>query len=126
MEQEKIEQRAALWVLNDYGIFSSVALMLDQLSWPTLQTHCKVSRLLTIIAQIVYHQLSLIIPPYYLPATRPMRRYHLLHYILSYSSTMTHQNSYFSRMISNWNKRPIHIIEVTDTDTLKIELLFVL
>ena len=53
MEQEKIEQRAALWVLNDYGIFSSVTLMLDQLSWPTLQTHCKVSRLHTIIAQSV-------------------------------------------------------------------------
>ena len=34
---EKVQRRAARWVLNDYGRFSSVSLMLDQLKWPTLQ-----------------------------------------------------------------------------------------
>ena len=33
-----------------------------------------------------------------------------------------HQNSYFSRTISDWNKLPVHVIEVTDTDTFKTEL----
>ena len=36
---QKVQQRAAHWVLNDYGRFSSVTSMLGQLSWPTLQTH---------------------------------------------------------------------------------------
>ena len=34
---EKVQQRGAQWVLNDYGKFNSVALMLNQLSWQTLQ-----------------------------------------------------------------------------------------
>ena len=99
--------------------------LLNQLSWPTLQTHCKVSRLHTMY-KVFYHQLSLTIPPYYLPATQSMRQYHPLHYILPYLSTTTHQNSYFSRMISDWNMLLIHLIEVTDTNTVKTELKFVL
>jgi len=35
---EKIQRRAARWVLSDYNRTSSVTQMLDQLSWPTLQT----------------------------------------------------------------------------------------
>ena len=42
-ELEKIQRRAARWVLNDYGRFSSVSLMLDQLKWPTLQIRRKLS-----------------------------------------------------------------------------------
>ena len=48
MELEKVQRRAARWVLNDYGQFSSVISMLDQLSWPALQTHRKLSRLHTL------------------------------------------------------------------------------
>ena len=44
-ELEKVQRRAARWVLNDYGRFSSVSLMLDQLKWPTLQVRWKLSRL---------------------------------------------------------------------------------
>ena len=48
MELEKVQQRAACCVLNDYGRFILVTSMLDQLSWPTLHTGCKVSRLHTL------------------------------------------------------------------------------
>ena len=44
-ELEKVQRRAARWVLNDYGRFSSVSLMLDQLKWPTLQIRRQLSRL---------------------------------------------------------------------------------
>ena len=64
MELEKVQQRAAHWALNDYGILSSVTSVLNQLSWPTLQTRCKESRLHT-LHKVFYHQLSLTIPPYY-------------------------------------------------------------
>ena len=65
MEVEKVQQRAARWVLNDYGQFSSVSSMLNQLSWRTLQSHHKLSRSHT-LHKVFYHQLSLSIPPYYL------------------------------------------------------------
>ena len=45
MKLEKVQRRAARWVLNNYSRFGSVTLMLDQLSWPTLQTRRKLSRL---------------------------------------------------------------------------------
>ena len=67
-ELEKVQRRAARWVLNDYGRFSSVSSMLDQLKWPTLQVRRKLSRL-QILHKIHYQQLSLQIPHYYLPKT---------------------------------------------------------
>ena len=113
-------------MLNDNGRFSLVISMLDQLSWPNLQTSCKVSRFHA-LHKVFYQQLSLTIPLYHLTATRSMRQYHPLHYILPYSSTMAHQNSYFSRTTSDWNMLLMHLIEVTNTDIFKAELqLFVL
>ena len=74
MELEKVQRRAARWVLNDYGQFSSVTSMLDQLSWPTIQSCHNLSRLHT-LHKVFYHQLSLSIPPYYLSAIRTTRQY---------------------------------------------------
>ena len=51
---EKIQRRAARWILSDYLQQSSVTNMLNQLHWPTLQLHCYVSRL-SQIHKIVYH-----------------------------------------------------------------------
>ena len=34
---EKIQRRAARWVLSDYSYYSSVTDMLNRLKWPTLQ-----------------------------------------------------------------------------------------
>ena len=67
MELEKVQQRTACWVLNDYGRFSSVSTMLGQLSWPTLQSHRKLPRLHT-LHKVFYRQLSMLILPYYLSA----------------------------------------------------------
>ena len=61
MKLGKVQRRAAHWVLNDYGRFSSVTSMLDKLSWPTLQTRHKLSRLQT-LHKVFLQQLSLAIP----------------------------------------------------------------
>ena len=73
-------------MLNDYSRFGSVTLMLDQLSWPTLQTRRKLSKLQT-LQKVFCQQLALTVPLYYLPTTRSTRQYHPLHFILPYSST---------------------------------------
>ena len=42
--------------LDDYGtLYNLVTSMLDQLSWPTLHTHCKLSGLQT-LHKVFYHQ----------------------------------------------------------------------
>ena len=121
MELEKVQRRAVCWVLNDYDRFSSVSSMLNQLSWPVLQSCCKLFRLHT-LHNIFYHPLFLSIPPYYLSEIWSIRQYHPLHYILPCSSMTAHQNSYFPRTISDWNKLPTHFMESTDSDTFKTEL----
>ena len=65
MELEKVQRRAAHWVLNDYGRLSSVTSMLDQLLWPTFQARRKLSRLLT-LHKVFYQHLALSIPLYIL------------------------------------------------------------
>ena len=42
---EKVQRRAARWVLNDYSYMSLVTSMLQQLSWPTLKMRRKISRI---------------------------------------------------------------------------------
>ena len=109
MELEKVymQWRAACWVLNDDGRFSSVTSMLDQLSRPTLQIRRKISRLHICIhcTKFSYHQLSqyLILTCYTINKTVSPTALHLI----PYSSTRAHQNSYFSRTISDRNLLPV-------------------
>ena len=95
-----------------------------RLKWPTLQICRKLSRL-QILHKIHYQQLSLQIPHYYLPKTRPTIQYHHLHYILPTSSTTAYQNSYFSRTINEWNILPTDTIEIADTDHIIVPNVFV-
>ena len=95
--------------------------MLNQLSWPTLQTRRKLSRLQT-LHKFFYQQISLTIPPYYLPTSRSTRQYHPLNYILPHVSTTAHQNSYFSRAINDWNSLPVDLVEVADADIFRTGL----
>ena len=109
---EKVQCRAARWVLNDNRYTSSVTLMLKQLSWPTLMLHRKISRL-SILYKAIHQQLSLTIPSYYLPPTiQSTRQYHPSHFVLFCSSTTSHQHSYFTRTIKDWNSLPTAIIEI--------------
>jgi len=121
VELEKVQRRAARWVMNDYGRFSSVTSMLNQLSWPTLETRRKSSRLQT-LHKVIYQQISLTIPSYYLPSSRSTRQQHPLHLILPHVSTSAHQNSYFSRTINDWNLLPIDLIEISDSDNFRTKL----
>ena len=119
MELEKVQQRAALWVLNDYGRFSSVSSMLNQLSWPTLQSRRKLSRLHTlhkvcILSSAISVNSALLFINNKIYKTISSVTLHLTLFI--YDST---PKQLFLRTISDWNKLPTHLIEVTDSDTLQ-------
>ena len=109
---EKVQRQAARWVLNDYRYTNSVTLMLKQLSWPTLMLRHRISRL-SILYKAIQQQLSLAIPSYYLPPTiQSTRQYHPSHFVFPCSSTTSHQHSYFTRTIKDWNSLPTAIIEI--------------
>ena len=106
---EKVQRRAARWVMNDSVVH--VSAMLHSLNWPSLQLRRRISRLQTFYKAT--HKLSaLSIPSYFLPAQRLTRHYyHPLHYIVPCSRTNSYQQSYYPRTIKDWNELPHHIIE---------------
>ena len=42
---EKVQYRAARWVMNDYSSYSSVSSMLNDLNWPSLHFRRRINRL---------------------------------------------------------------------------------
>ena len=51
---EKVQRRAARWVMSDYSWSSRVTIMLDHLGWPTLSERHLFARLSTFY-KIVHH-----------------------------------------------------------------------
>ena len=76
---EKVQRRAARWVLSDYSRFDSVTSMLNELQWPTLSSHRKLARLSTFF-KIIHHLSISSLPYYFIPFNRLTRHHHSLHY----------------------------------------------
>jgi len=109
-ELEKVQRRAARWVMNDYGRYNSVTTMIQHLDWDTLKKRRMIIRLQTLF-KIMYNEYALKIPTHYLPMTRHTRQYHPLHFTLPNSSTVTYQQSFYCKTINEWNHLPISTIE---------------
>ena len=80
MKLEKVQRRAARWVLNDYSRFT---LMLGQLSWPSLQTRRKLSRLQT-LHKMFHQQLALVLQSLRTTYQQHDQRDSTIHYTISY------------------------------------------
>ena len=113
MQLEKVQRRAARWVLNDYDRYSSVTAMLHQLSWQSLKSRRRISRLQTLF-KIIHFDYPLSIPSYFLPMERSTRLYHPRRYILPNSNTVLYQQSFFSKTIHDWNNLPNGLIDCND------------
>ena len=88
---EKVQRRAARWVLNDFNRFSSVTAMLQHLSWPSLQPRRKISRLQALF-KILHQDYSLSIPPHFISMTD-----YITHIVLFYQThPPIHTNRAFS------------------------------
>ena len=118
---EKVQRRAARWVLNDFSRYSSVTDMLQQLSWPTLQVRRRICRLQTLF-KIINNECPLSIPSYYLEMERTTRHYHPRRYILPTSSTNIFQQSFFYRTIREWNALPPRTVDSVDIDQFTDEV----
>jgi len=107
---EKVQRRAARWVLNNFSHHSSVTVMLQHLQWPTFQFRRKVSRL-QILLKIINQDYPLSVPPYFISMERSTRLYHPRCFILPNSSTYAHQNSFYPKTLRDWT-----IIELNNID----------
>ena len=87
LQLEKVQRRAARWALNDFSRYNSVTAMLQQLSWPSLNSRLQIFRLQTLF-KIIHHDYSLLIPSCYLPMERSTRQYHPRCFILPNSNTV--------------------------------------
>ena len=109
---EKIQRRAARWVMGDYRLTSSVSEMISTLQWPSLEQR-RLHNRLTMFYNFVNKATSIDIPLHYHPytSTHNTRYYHPLHYMIPWSSTSYYQMSFFPKTIRDWNSLPHQIIE---------------
>ena len=115
---EKVQRRAARWVLSDYSYHSSVSTMLKQLNWLSLAKRRKQQRL-NLFYQIMQGEIDLSLPEYYHFTTRHTRHHHPFHLVVPSTNTTMYMTSYFPRTIHEWNSLPPQLIEL---NTLTKEL----
>jgi len=97
---ERVQRAAARYVLYDYGRKSSVTEMIKILNWQTLE-HRRLQASLILLYKI-NHQLVAVDHNHLVQSRN-------LNFILPYSRTLYHQNSYFPRTIKLWNNLPYHV-----------------
>ena len=73
--------------------------MLENLGWDTLKTRRMITRLQTLF-KILHNDYALEIPHHYIHQTRYTRQYHPQHFIIPNSSTVTYQQSFYSKTIN--------------------------
>ena len=108
---EKVQRRAARWVLSDYSYHSSVSSMLEQLNWLPLAKRRKQQRL-NLFYQIINGEIGISLPDYYHFTNRYTRQHHPFHLIIPATNTTSYMTSYFPRTIREWNLLPPPLIEV--------------
>ena len=91
---EQVQRSAARYVCNDYNYTSSVSQMLNNLKWQTLEQRRNISNVVLLykiqnnLVWVDHHHLT------------PTRN---LNYLVPYSRTQYHSNSFFPRSIRLWN-----------------------
>ena len=121
---ERIQRRAARFVLNNYNYppspNSSVTTMLSNLQWHPLHTRRTITRL-TLFHRIVYQ--TVCIPNHFLTlAYRNTRANHPYKYLHLPCRINQYKYSFFPRTIVEWNKLPCTIVTLPSTDSFKTQL----
>ncbi|KAI8521026.1 hypothetical protein Bbelb_007800 [Branchiostoma belcheri] len=120
---EKVQRRAARWVCHRFRQTSSVAGMLEDLEWETLQHRRRKARLLTFYKM---HHGMITVNSRNLPTVsqhrRQTRRSHPLIYNMSLSRTTYKQMSFFPRTVADWNSLPAEIVTATSPESFKNKL----
>jgi len=87
---EKMQRRAARWVLSDYSYYSNVTAMLQQLNWLPLAKRRKQQRL-NLFYQIMHGVVSLPLPDYIHFTIRLTKQQHPFHLIMPPTNTTSYK-----------------------------------
>ena len=102
---EKVQRRAARYVLNQYNYLSSVNEMLQELQWNTLEERRKKDRLI-MFYKIHNDQTGIDTGKYLKPLSRVGRHVNNQAYEVPFAFTDYYKFSYFPRTINEWNVMP--------------------
>ncbi len=118
---ERIQSKAARFVLNCYDLMTSVTQMRQELGWPTLQSHRFTARM-TMCYKAVHGLVHLSCPDYLTLKSRTMRGEHTNQYTVVQTRTDVFKYSFFPRTIRCWNILTVTLIEKPPVDSFKTGL----
>jgi len=117
---ERVNQRAARFVLGDHRQQSSVSVMIEKLKWPTLEHRRKNQRLTTMFK--IVHGLVAVPTTSLIPADSRTRSNHQYKFKCILASTTAYRNSFYPRTIPQWNDLDKKSAEATTIDCFKSRL----
>ena len=115
---EKVQRMAAIWVSNDYSLYSSVTDMLSNLGWRSLENR-RTDTHLVMFYKIVYGLVVIPLPSYFEHPEVKTRHMHSLSYRQTYTSVCSYKYYFFPISIVLWNKLPTDLVLVPDLDFFK-------
>ena len=121
-ELERVQRKAARFVMGDYKTTSSVRSMLEHLKWPTLEERRKRAKV-TMLYRIIHQVVAIPVQPYLIPrGVASTTRGHCQRYQLPYSRLQCHQQSFFPSTIRLWNELPAEAVSASTVDAFKTGL----
>ncbi len=105
---DKVQQRSARWVANDYKKTTSVTALMEELEWQSLEIRRKIHRLV-IMRKILNEQIAIAVPPYIMPRHERPTRAGNMPYIQPCAGGDTYKYSYFPNTIRDWKRLPADV-----------------
>lgn len=119
-ELEKIQRRAARFVMGNNSRESSVTLMMKTLKWESLEHRREVSRL-AMFYKSVHGEIALPLPSHLVHSINNTRG-HSERFIQVPARTQVYANSFFNRTVRNWNGLTETVVSAATVDTFKSRL----
>jgi hypothetical protein len=118
---EKVQRRAARYVMNDYRHDSSVTNMLSQLKWIPLQER-RLNIRLCLFYKTVYGLVAIPSAQYLTPLVRQSRHYNTMAYKIFSPNSDYYKYSFFPRTVTAWNVLPDKTVKVSTLEAFKANI----
>ena len=113
---EGIQRRAARFVCNDYGRYSSVSKMMEELKWQSLSQNRRDQRLI-LLYKIVHGLVAIPADSLFQLNTRPSRTQHSKSIKVLSCNTDVYKNSFVPATIKDWNSLSSHTVNCNSNMT---------
>ena len=118
---EKVQRRAARYVMNNYQQRSSVTAMIEELEWPSLERR-RTTGQLTMLYKIINNTVDIPTTPYFTYNRSRTRANHIHKINHIGTKTDTFKYSFFPRTVPLWNMLPAAVAEAPSLVSFKREL----